>query len=1110
MPAMSELQRRLGRLPLERRVRFLSLLRSGGETRPADRPVPLPRTGAIPASYAQSILWFQDRVAPGQSTYHVTLCFRCRGPLDVAGLGAALTTVVARHEALRTTLPERDGGPVQQIAAPAPVELAVHDVPGDDPDARHTRGVALAREFALAPFDLAAGPLWRAAVYRTGEQDHLFVFSVHHAVFDGMSVGVFAGELSRLYEAGRAGVPADLSELPIQYADYSMWQRDWLAGDRRERLVSYWREQLADVPLLEVPADRPRPAKLSYAGDIAQQPIPQSTVDAVHTIAREMGVTPYVVYLSTLFLLLQRHTGQDDLVVGASTAGRSRPELEALIGCFVNVLAIRANLPGEPTFRDAVRHVDGVVREAFAHGDLPFGQVVEALGGPSDPARAPIAQVVFNVLGDLPMPSFGGVEVEPELLAQRTAKFDITLEVADAGPGAPAHGSRIGAEYSTDLYDAETIEALLDQYARLLGRVTAEPDRAVRSTDLMTAGQVDELIHGWNGVRRPVRPLTVHGWFERQAAATPDAVAVEAGDERLTYGELDRAANRMAHLLRGHGAGPGQLVGLCLARGSSYVVAALGTLKTGAAFLPIDPKHPPARASRILADARPCVLLAEAELAGAYAESGVKAVAVNPADTFAMPDTPPAADVSPADLAYVLYTSGSTGASKGVPIEHHSVVNFVEGVQDQFALTEDDCFLAYASYTFDVSIFEMFGALLTGARLCVALDDDRLDIDRLQALLQRAGVTVTDLPPAVMMLLTPELLDRLRIVFVGGEAFSGEMVNRWNPGRRLFNGYGPTECTVTMTVHECKGRWSGSPPIGLPIRNHVAHVLDRNLDPVPYGVPGELVIGGEGLGRGYLNDPEKSARAFVDDPFGTAPGGRLYHTGDLVKRRRDGALVFLGRVDRQIKVRGIRIEPGEIEAALREHPGIAQALVDVWLDPRGAKRLVAYVVPAAGAEPAAAELSAHAGTLVPAAMVPEFFTVLAEMPLTTSGKVDRRALPAPSLPSAPATAPEHRTETERILATELWAPLLGVPAVDPATSFFDLGGRSLQAAQLLSDIRRRFEVEIGVADFFQNPTVTGLAAVVDKQLAGRVDDDGLLDLLVGADAGSASSSERGN
>jgi amino acid adenylation domain-containing protein len=1073
---MSEIQRRLGQLPLRQRVRFLEMLRSGGAARVPDRPVARAHNGRAAASYAQQALWLQQRFDPDGSSYNIALGFRCAGPLDPAALRFALDTVVARHEVLRTTLPEQESGPVQAIAEHTRAELPIVALDNGD----WPRAVELARSFAFERFDLATGPLWRAALYRVTEGGHLFVLSVHHAVFDGLSLVVLGRELTEAYRAYRAGEPAVLEPLPVQYADFAVWQREWLTGERLDRLVTYWRGQLADAPVTELPADRPRPASLSYRGSIAQHPLDAGTVEAVHGFAKELAVTPYIVYLTAFFLLVQRYTGQPDLLLGASTGGRSRPELDSLVGCFANLLPLRVELPERSTFRDAARLVDGVVREAFAYVDLPFGEIVRALNLPVDPARQPLAQIVFNLLSGLPVPELGDVVITPEILSQRTAKYDLTVEIADAGAA-----SRVGAEYSTDLFDAETIEALLAQYVRLLGTVTAEPDRAVTGADLLSPDEVDELLHGWDGPRRPVRPVTVHGWFEQRARVTPDAPALIAGDLRLSYAELDQAANRAAQLLLRHGTRPGDRIALCLPRGAGYVTAVLGVLKAGAAFVPLDPKHPAARRDRVLADAGARLVLADPSLADPAGTQGTPVVAFDDAATAGLPGAAPQVTVAPEDLAYVLYTSGSTGVPKGVPIEHRSVVNFVDATRELFALTEHDTFLGYAAYTFDVSIFEMFGALLTGARLCVALDDERLDIGRLQALLERAEVTVTDLPPAVMALLAPEPLHRLRIVFVGGEAFSGEMVNRWNPGRRLFNGYGPTECTVTMVVHECAGTWQGSPPIGLPIRNHVAHVLDRDLQPVPYGVPGELVIGGTGLARGYLHRDDLTAEAFVDDPFGSAPGGRLYRTGDLVKRRRDGALVFLGRIDRQLKVRGIRIESGEIESALTEHPGVDRALVDLWVDERGAKRLVGYVVPLPGAALAPDELRAHATALLPSAVVPEFFVVVPDFPRTTSGKIDRSALPAPQLPAADTASAEHASETERILAVELWAPLLGLTDVNPTVSFFELGGGSLQAAQLITDIRRRFEVEIGVADFFRDPTVAGLAAVVDKQLGER-------------------------
>lgn len=670
-----------------------------------------------------------------------------------------------------------------------------------------------------------------------------------------------------------------------------------------------------------------------------------------------------------------------------------------------------------------------------------------------------------------------------------------------------------------------------DRFLRMLDGGGGEPATAARP---LSPDEQEWLLAVGSGRQRPVPAQSADQWFAAQARATPDAVAVVAGSVQLRYAELDAAANRLAWLLNSRGVGREDLVAVCLPRGHEYAVAVLAVLKAGAAFVPLDPADPPARAAALLADAAPTAVLTAGDpsrwlAAGAGTPPAVLAMDQAAREAADCPGDRPPATPAPDDLAYVLFTSGSTGRPKGVMIEHHSVVNFVAAVRDLFALTAGDRVLGYAAHTFDVSIFEIFAALLTGAQLHVALDADRLDLDRLQKLLAEAGITVVDLPPSVMGLLDPSRLDALRIAFVGGEAFPGKLVTAWNRVSRFFNGYGPTECTVTMITYECTGSWHTSPPIGHPLDNHVAHVVDSELRLVPPGVAGELAIGGAGLARGYLNQPELTRSRFVRDPFGTAPDGRLYLTGDLVRRQPDGALVFLGRVDRQLKVNGVRVEPGEIEAALVALPGVRQAYVDVAGGPTPERRLVAYVGAPGTSPPTGAQLREALVRQLPARLVPQRLVVLPRLPLTSSGKVDARALPEPDLPGVdlanadlanadraapePATpepaTPERPTESaagtagartagddpERVIAEEVVGPILQVSEVDTGADFFALGGGSLQAARVISALNRRFQVQVTVAEFMRAPTVAALAALVERQRLAALPEDQLLAVL---------------
>ena len=1099
---MSELINRLAKLPGERRSAFLAQLRGAAATASAelgarDRALP------VPLSFAQAPLWFLDRLNPGRATYNVTTAYWLDGPLDVPALTRALSSVVARHEALRTRVRDSADGPVQNIAAAAPVALPVLPAQGADPQARDAWAWARAEETARLPFDLAGGPLWRAALVRAEPERHLLVFAVHHIVCDGWSLGVFARELAQGYAAASLDPAASVPFTPapgIQYADYTLWQRERLTGRTLDELTTFWRERLSGAPVLELPTDRPRPAEVGYDGTHLLRSLPPAVGPRLRAAARAAGVTPYVLLLGAFLVLLHRYSGQEDLVVGSPTANRTRVEVEELVGFFVNTLALRVDLSGEPTGRVVLERVNEAVRDAFAHGELPFDRIVEAARPARDPSRSPLFQLAFTYQNaDEPL-SLPGLTVRQESVDPGTSRFDMSWNATERDDGIELY-----VEFSTALFDTATVERMTGHYAAVLDGMLDDLDVPVSRLPLLTAHEQAALLADAEGAHTVLPQGTLATAFADQAARTPEAVALVVRGRETSYAELDRRAERLAQLLRSAGARPGERVALLLPRGEDLVTAVLAVVRTGAAYVPLDAANPPARIQAVLEDCTPvAVLLSAATAAGMPEGTALHRVlcqdgvwSADPVGPPARPEPPTAPE--PSDVAYVIYTSGTTGRPKGVPIEHHSVVAFAASVRRLFELTPADRVLGFASSAFDVSVFEMFSALLTGGRLCLATDEERLDPQRLQLLMQEQAVTVVDLPPTVMALLEPERLPALRICFVGGEAFPGELVNRWNPGRRFFNGYGPTECTVTMIVQECAGHWTSSPPIGAPMDDHVAHVLDRHLRQVPYGVAGELVIGGVGLTPGYLGEPALTAEKIVVDPFGTAPGGRLYRTGDLVRRDPSGALHFLGRLDQQVKIRGLRIELGEIETALAACPGVGQAAADVWTDERGERHLVAYTTPADAQDTPAgpAELRAALAQRLPGWMLPTHYVALPELPLTTSGKVDRRALPAPDRSARPtgATGVAPRTETERVLAVEVFAEVLAATDISVLDSFFDLGGNSLQSTRLLAAIRSRFGVEIPLGDFFRAPTVEHLAVLVDRARAETLDDDALLSLI---------------
>ncbi len=796
-------------------------------------------------------------------------------------------------------------------------------------------------------------------------------------------------------------------------------------------------------------------------------------------------------------MLLRRYTGLDDLVIGSPNANRRHDSVAPVIGFFINMMVLRADVSGDPSFRELVRRLKPVVLDAYAHGDLPFNKLVDAVNPPRDPSRSPIFQIAFTLQNAAEAAGLPGLEVSEEAVHVGTSRFDMSWNMAD--PGSGDGDARLDIEFNSNLFDDESVARFARHFSELLTNLTANPDAPLSAAGMLTADERAFLAEKALGPVRPVRETTIVEQFEQRVSEAPDSVALVVEEVEYTYAELNARANRLAALLRERGAGVGSNVGLCLRRSADLTTAMMAVLKTGAAYVPLDPTHPPARVADIASDAALAVSIAQEATAATLAEAKAPTVIVDDGEVreklagYPAENLPLAA--TPDDVAYIIYTSGSTGRPKGVVLGHRGVVNFTDSTRELFEMTTADRVLGFASATFDVSVFETFCALLTGARLYLATDEERVSIERLQALMERSGITVIDLPPTVMPLLAPEKFANLRIAFVGGEAFSGELVNRWNPGRRLFNGYGPTECTVTMIVEECPGTWESSPPIGLPMTNHVAHVLDRDLAEVPVGVPGELVIGGAGLAKGYLNRPELTAEKFVEDPFGTAPDGRLYRSGDLVKRLPDGRLVFLGRLDQQVKIRGLRIELGEVESALAAFPGIGQVTVQPWTDDHGDKHLVGYIT---GVD--AEKLSAvrdHLGTRLPSYMIPSYFVVLDEIPLTASGKVDWRRLPAPDPDAASAGGPdgEPRSETERILLREVVGPLLRTERLGVHDDFFRAGGNSLQAAQLMSAINRRFGVEVALADFFASPTVAHLAVIVDTVRASRLSDAELMEML---------------
>ncbi|MGJ6963146.1 amino acid adenylation domain-containing protein [Streptosporangium sp. G11] len=1109
-----------------------------------------PGQGA-PLSFGQERLWFMDQFAPGTAAYTIPMTLRLRGPLDVAALERAIGAVVARHESLRTRFPaDEDGRPTAVVEERVEVPLERAEADGE------RTAIRLVSDVAALPFDLARGPLLRTLLVRVsggdtkdtegaedtgargargargaeetgntgdtgdtgdtagdagGAGDHVLLVALHHICGDGWSTDILAEELRACY----AGT--ELPEPPLQYGDYALWQRDRPVA---ESGLSYWRAQLAGVVPLELPVDGRRRGEQTFAGASHGFTLGRDLVEGLTRLAREADATLYMVLLAAYQVLLGRYARQDDFAVGSPVGGRPRRELESVIGMFVNVLAMRADLSGDPGFLELLERVRRTTTEAYAHQELPFEQLVGELGIERDVSRSPVFQAVFALqsYGRREGTRWPGLSVEPFEFEARATRFDLELFLSEQ-PG----GMGGLFVYNRDLFDAATVEGMAAQLEALLGAVVAAPAARISELDVLPAEERERVLACAAGPGEPYADgATLGGMFEAQVARTPRAVAVEFEGERLTYAELEVRANRLAHRLRGLGVGPGSLVAVCAERSVELVVALLGVVKAGGAYVPLDPDYPAERLAFMLADAAVPVLLAQRAVLGVLPDVPGGVVTVVLDDLPDGPGTPVEPSATSADAAYMIYTSGSTGRPKGVPNTHGGIRNRLGWMQRVYGLTGDDVVVQKTPAGFDVSVWEFFWPLVTGARLVLARPGGHRDAAYLRDLIVERGVTTAHFVPSMLAAFLEEegveACGSLRRVVCSGEELTAHVAERFFrrlPGTGLFNLYGPTEAAIDVSLWRCRPG-DATVPIGHPVENTSLHVLDRHLRPVPFGVPGELHIGGAQVAMGYHARPGLTAERFVPDPFGTA-GARLYRTGDLVRLRRDGAIEFLGRIDHQVKIRGQRIELGEIEAVLRGLAGVREAVVTVREDGApGDRRLVAYVVGAVpavagaggegppGAEPNGAgrdgrpgkagpdgagldgaELRRALKVTLPDHMVPSAFVVLDALPLSPNGKLDRGALPAPERPGGEAAGPgaEPRTPVERAIA-EIWRELLGVASVGADGDFFELGGHSLVAIQAVARMRKALPVvggrAVGVMDLFKHPTVRELAALVER------------------------------
>ena len=1034
-------------------------------------------------SYAQQRLWFIDQLQSGSASYNISAALRLKGSLDVEALRMSFDEIVRRHEVLRTTFITEDGQGRQVINVHQRWELATISL---EPLSRDEQEEVIRARFkgdAHTSFDLINGPLLRTRLIRLSSTEHVMIVSMHHIIADGWSMGVFIREMALLYDAFTQDRPTPLQDLKIQYADYSLWQREWLAGERLERQLSYWKTRLDGVPVLELPTDYPRPPMHTYQGANLHFKLDVETSRALNDVAKKQGATLFMTLFAALQVLLHRYSGQDDVCVGTPIAGRVRPELEQLIGCFVNTLAIRSDLSGNPTFTSLLKQVQQNLTGAYDHQDIPFERLVDELGVAREMSHTPLFQVMFvlqnaTTTSALALPGLN-IELLPE--ESETSKFDITINMREE------KGCLLGDwEFRTDLFEARTIQRMITHFQNVLKFVAANPSGAIDDFDYLTAQERQQILVDWNNTRSEYeRDADVVEVFNRQVQQFADRVAVQLGSDKLTYAQLDRQANHVALWLIEKGVQPGQRVGLCAERSLETIAAVLGILKAGAAYVPLDPAYPQDRLHYMLDDTAAQIVIAHPHLTANLPVVADNIIDLNLLRHQTAPCPDPDVRVGPLAPAYVMYTSGSTGKPKGIEVTHRNIVRLVRNT-NFMKLDDSVAFLQYAPISFDAATLEIWGPLLNGGRIVVA-QPGQLSAEDLGAVIAQGDVNAAWLTAALFHLFAEyhvEQLKPIRQLLAGGDVLSPKMVRKvldLNPGTTLINGYGPTENTTFTCCHPMRTAQDvrHTVPIGKPIANTRVYVLDSKLKPVPVGVPGELYTSGDGVANGYLNREELTAEVFVDNPFRSGDDARLYKTGDLVRYYPDGNIEYLGRIDQQVKIRGFRIELSEIEDAISRINTIREVAVIAREDVPRVKRLVAYYVPVEGALPTATELRSELKQTLPDYMVPSAFVAMEHLPVTANGKLDRRALPKPETDNEAALQRiPPRTEKEKILA-QIWCQVLNLEEVGIRDNFFELGGDSILSIQIISRAKLG-GLHLTTKQIFENQTIEELAEVASE------------------------------
>ncbi|GAA6624132.1 amino acid adenylation domain-containing protein [Scytonema sp. NUACC26] len=1040
-------------------------------------------TSFHPLSFAQQRLWFINQLALNSPVYNIPIIINLTGHINVVVLEKSLNEIIRRHEVLRTNFVVNEGRPVQVIKPAILLTLSVEDLQEFSESERTKEVQRLSTLLAQQSFDLSSEPLWRAKLLHLAEQEHRLLLTLHHIIADGWSTGILIKELAALYEAFSQGRPSPLPELPIQYVDFTYWQHQWLQSERIQPLLEYWKQQLGgDLPVLNLPTDRPRLPVQTFNGAQARLALPQALTQELKKLSHQEGVTLFMTLLAAFKTLLYRYTGQIDILVGSPIASRNRAEIESLIGFFVNVLVLRSKLDGKLSFRELLFRVKSTALEAYVHQDLPFGKLVEELQPERDLSYNPLFQVMF-VLQNMPLPTpkLSNISIVGQESYSGTAKFDLTLFMEDSEQGLVATG-----EYNTDLFNADTITRMLGHFQTMLEGIIANPNNAIVDLPLLTASEKHQLIVDWNDTKTdyPCNQC-IHQLFEQEVERTPNSIAVVFENQQLTYRELNNQANRVAHYLQKLGVKPEVLVGICMERSLSMVVGLLGILKAGGAYLPLDPAYPKERLAFMLADAQVTVLLTKQSLTEKLPTDGLRVVCLDThwekiGDESSKNSL---SKINSDNLAYAIYTSGSTGKPKGVAIEHRSASALLGWAKKFFSIEVLAGVLATTSICFDLSVFEIFVPLSYGGKIILVENALHLPTSS-----QALEVTLINTVPSVIteLLSVDGIPDSVHTINLAGEPLQNKLVQQLYKKdniQQVVNLYGPSEDTTYSTFALLQKGSNDIPPIGCPIANTEIYLLDRYLQPVPVGVPGELYIGGTGLARGYLNRSELTALKFIPNPFSKKLGARLYKTGDLARYRGDGTLEFLGRIDHQVKIRGHRIELGEIEETLGQHPEVQETVVLMREDTPGNRLLVAYFVAKIETKIFTDDLRHFLRQQLPDYLVPSAFVQMKALPLTTNNKVDRRALPVPDInrPELTEGYQAPRSKLEQTIAT-VWQELLHLEKVGVNDNFFDLGGHSLLMVQVNNKLQEILHKNLLIVEMFQNPTINSLAQYLSQKL----------------------------